>query len=271
MSALPACRPVSRPRFRLSLGRLSLAGLALVALTGCGGNDLAEQPVPLGDFVLGLNIAVADNVEKVPISREASIEEWEAAVQQAVDARFGRYEGARVYNIGVGVNAYALAPPGIPVVAAPKSVLVVTANIWDDATGTKLNPEGKRLLVFEEFSAENVVGTGLTRSKARQIEVLSYNAAKAIEDWLVANPQWFQNPPVPGDRTEGEGDPLLTAAPAGASATAPAPDPAASAITTTPVPAAPATPAAASTSGAAEPAAGPAGPLRPQPRPAPAN
>ena len=165
--------------------------LGLSLLAACGRNDLEEPPVPLGDFALGLNIAVADKVEMVPISRPATPEEWEAAIVKAVDARFGRYEGTKLYNIGISVDGYALAPPGIPVVAAPKSVLVITANIWDDAAQKKLNAEGKQFTVFESLSGDTVIGTGLTRTKAQQIEALSYNAVKRVEEWLLENPQWF--------------------------------------------------------------------------------
>jgi len=184
--------------------------LGLVLVTGCAKNDLAEPPVQLGNFGLGLNIAVADNVKKVPISRNATVEEWEAAMIKAVDDRFGRYEGTRLYNFGISVDGYALAPPGIPVVAAPKSVLVITANIWDDAAEMKLNPEGKRFTIFEGLSGETVIGTGLTRSKAQQMEALSYNAVKAVEGWLLDNPSWFGLPAgdIPRD---GSAPPVVTA------------------------------------------------------------
>lgn len=168
-----------------------LVAAALLLLSACARNDLADPPVPLGDFALGLNIAVADKVEMVPISRPATPEEWEAAIVKAVDARFGRYEGTKLYNIGISVDGYALAPPGIPVVAAPKSVLVITANIWDDAAQKKLNAEGKQFTVFESLSGDTVIGTGLTRTKAQQMEALSYNAVKRVEEWLLENPQWF--------------------------------------------------------------------------------
>jgi len=169
--------------------------IGLAVLAGCGASDLEEPPVPLGNFALGLNIVVADNVQKVPISREASVEEWEAVMKDAVAKRFGRYEGTKLYNIGISVDGYALAPPGIPVVAAPKSVLVITANIWDDAAETKLNAEGKQFTVFESLSGETVIGTGLTRNKKEQMEALSYNAVKRVEEWLVDNPEWFGMPP----------------------------------------------------------------------------
>lgn len=163
-------------------------------LTACQKNDLAEAPVPLGNFELGLNIVVADNMKKVPISRPATVEEWETAMKKAVDDRFGRYSGTKLYNIGISVDGFALAPPGIPIVASPKSVLVVTANIWDDASGTKLNAEGKQFTIFEAFSGETVIGSGLTRSRAKQIEILSYNAAKRVEAWILENPEWVGLP-----------------------------------------------------------------------------
>lgn len=175
--------------------------IGLAVLAGCGANDLEEPPVPLGDFALGLNIVVADNVQKVPISRDASVDEWEAVMKKAVDDRFGRYEGTKLYNVGISVDGYALAPPGIPVVAAPKSVLVITANVWDDAAQQKLNAEGKQITVFESLSGETVIGTGLTRNRKEQMEALSYNAVKRVEEWFLDNPEWFGLPPKPPEPT----------------------------------------------------------------------
>ena len=188
--------------FQRTFGALSahfqrsfVAALGLILLTACQTSDLAKPPVPMGDFALGLNIAVADNVQKVPISREVTPDQWEAEIKKAVDARFGRYNGTKLYNIGISIDAYALAPPGIPLVLKPKSVLVVTANIWDDAAGKKLNPEGRQFTVFEKLSPETFVGSGVTQSKQRQMEVLSYNAAKKTEGWLLEHPEWFGMPP----------------------------------------------------------------------------
>ena len=175
--------------------RFAAFAVGLSLLTACQTSDLQKPPVPLGDFALGLNIAVADNVQKVPISRTVTPDQWETEITKAVDARFGRYNGTKLYNIGISVDGYALAPPGIPLVLKPKSVLVVTANIWDDAAGKKLNPEGRQFTIFEKLSPETFIGSGVTQSKQKQMEVLSYNAAKKVEGWLLEHPEWFGLPP----------------------------------------------------------------------------
>ena len=178
--------------------------LALLALAACQNSDLAEPPAPLGPFRLGLNIAVADNIQKVPISREATKEQWEAAIEKAVQDRFGRYQGDKLYDIGIAIDGYALAPPGIPVVLKPKSILVITANIWDDAAKKKLNPEGKQFTVFEGLSGDTVVGSGLTKTREQQMATLSYNAAKAVEGWLLTHPEWFGLPDAKTVKAEAE-------------------------------------------------------------------
>ncbi|WP_062763034.1 hypothetical protein [Falsirhodobacter sp. alg1] len=170
--------------------RLFVLCAGLATLSACGGSDLQDPPVDMGNFRLGLNIAVADKAEKVPISRTATPDEWEEAMRKAVDDRFGRYAGSRLYNIGISVDGYALAPPGVPVLLAPKSVLVITANVWDDAEQKKLNDEGRQITVWEEGGA-SVIGTGLTRGRDRQMEVLSYNAVKKVEEWFLTHPEWF--------------------------------------------------------------------------------
>ena len=166
------------------------------ALSACQKNDLAEPPVPLGDFALGHNIVVTSNMQKVAISRNATPEQWEAALEKAMEERFGRYEGAKLYNIGISIDAFALAPPGVPLVLNPKSALGITVTIWDDAEQKKLNEEGKQIIVMEKMSEKTVLGSGLTQSAARQMEILSYNAAKAVERWLLENPEWFGLPPL---------------------------------------------------------------------------
>ena len=203
----------------MTFARVLAFGLALPLLAACAQNDLAEPPVHLGNFALGLNIVVADKVQKVPISREATPAEWQTAMKKAVAARFGRYDGTKLYNIGISVDGYALAPPGIPIVAAPKSILVITANIWDDAAGKKLNPEGKQLTVFESLSGDTVIGTGYTRTKQQQMDALSFNAVKKVEAWLLEHPEWFDM--APGNKPSGADAPTVVSGPKPVPATKP--------------------------------------------------
>lgn len=170
-----------------------LFSVALVAAcSGIGETKVDGPQEPLGEFRLGHNIAVAKNAQKVPISRDATTEELEQAMKLAVDERFGAYQGRKLYHLGINVDAYALAPPGVPLVASPKSVLVVSANLWDDALGRKLHDEPKQFTVFENLTGETAVGSGLTQSAEVQLRNLTRNAAKMIQDWMLENPQWFE-------------------------------------------------------------------------------
>lgn len=177
--------------------RLIALTCALGVLASCTSkDDLSEPPVPMGDFLLGHNIVIASEVEKGPLSREASAEEWETSLKAAMANRFGRYEGDHLFHIGVHVDAYVLAVPGIPLVASPKSIVIVSYNIWDDKTREKLTDEAVQLTVFEHSEKNTfILGSGLTNSREAQIQNLSNNAARMIQRSLLENPQWFGLPP----------------------------------------------------------------------------
>lgn len=186
--------------FRLSAVARLVPGLAACAflLSACTNPDDFDEPMPdLGDFSLGHNIVVASKMKKVAISRDASEEEWVAAMTEAIDERFGRYEGDKLYHLGISVEGYILAPPGIPLVLSPKSGLIVNVTVWDDAAGGKINEEPRQFTVLESFSGETVVGSGLTQTREEQMTNLARNAAKQIENWLLENREWFGAAPGP--------------------------------------------------------------------------
>ena len=179
-----------------------LAVLGLVACTNP--NDLDRKPVDLGDFNLGHNVVVAPNLTRGPVSREASEEEWVEAMTKAVEERFDRYEGERFYHFGISVEGYVLALPGVPLVAAPKSALILKITVWDDAAGKKLNDEPELITVVESISGNTIISSGLTQSKEKQMRNLTRNAAKLIQNWLVrqrTNEGWF-GPEKPGAEAE---------------------------------------------------------------------
>jgi len=183
-----------------------LSLLAVVGLAACTNpNDLDRAPVDLGNFELGHNVVVAPNLTKGPVSREASKEEWIAAMKLAIDERFGRYDGTRFYHFGISVEGYVLAIPGVPLVASPKSALILNITVWDDKSGKKLNDEPEMITVLESISGNTIISSGLTQSKEKQMENLTRNAAKLIQNWLVrqrANEGWFGPGEASADEAE---------------------------------------------------------------------
>ena len=178
--------------------RILSALISIVVLSACNGaSDLDKPAVPLGDFNLYHNIVVAPKVQKLPISREVSEEVLTTAVKDAIAERFDRYEGTRNYHFGVSVEGYVLAPPGIPLVLAPKSIMILNLTVWDDAAGQKLTDEPHQITVFESLDQGPIVGSGYTKTAEEQLKNLSQNAAKSIETYLVKQNKaegWFERP-----------------------------------------------------------------------------
>lgn len=177
--------------------RFLACGLALIGLVACTNvNDLNEAPTYLGNFHLGHNVVVAPNLKKGPLSRDASKKEWISYIYSAVDERFGRRQGTRLYHLGITLEGYVLARGGIPVVAAPKSALILKVTAWDDAKKARLNEKAELITVVESLSGDTVIGSGLTKTKEEQMIHLSRKAAKLIENWLVrqnATEGWFED------------------------------------------------------------------------------
>lgn len=180
------------------MNRLFTAIAVAVTLTACAPTeDLSETPVPIGDFRLGHNIALAEDVTRGPFSRDFETDTIEATVQDAVASRLRRYDGDGLYHLGIVVGGIVLAQPGIPVVYAPSSVLVLDVTIFDNETRQKLNEEPERIQVGEGLrNAVPIIGSGMVRGPEEQLANLSENAALQIENWLKKNPQWFA--PKPG-------------------------------------------------------------------------
>lgn len=182
-----------------------LSLVAATLLAACASEtELGAPPPELASFRMGHVVVVSDNATQSPISRAATPEEWRQSLQAAVQERFGRLEGDTFYHFGIHVDGFALAPPGIPVVVSPKSVLIVSVTAFEDVEGgRKLHPEPKQITVFEALSGETVIGSGLTRTREEQMRRLSFNAARAIETWLLENPQWFDPTAVARPRQTG--------------------------------------------------------------------
>ncbi len=188
-----------------------MAGLALAACTGA--KDLDAPLVPLGNFSLGHNVVVAPKVQTTAtVSREVPKEGLIASLQSAIAERFDRYEGTKDYHFGVSIEGYVLAKRGVPVVAAPKSAMIIRLTVWDDARGVKLNEEPEQLTVLETLDGESIVGTGWSQSAETQLLNLSRNTAQAIENYLVkmkAEEGWFEDVPGTVSLENGEASPSV--------------------------------------------------------------
>lgn len=174
------------------LARFAPLALIMTLVACAAGDPLDEELPPMGDFRLAHNIVVAENMQQVPPSRNATPEEWQEILEAEIDRRFRGYEGDRLYHIGVAVDGYALAPPGIPIVLSPRSILVLSVNIWDDELGRKLHEEPEQVIVFEGSSPETLlVGSGIARNRNEQMQILARNAARRIQLFMLENPEWF--------------------------------------------------------------------------------
>lgn len=180
---------------RMISGRTLSAMLMAVTLTACNGAwDLEKPAVPLGDFKLGHNIVVAPKVQKVPLGRELDTDVMINMLQEAVSERFDRYEGDKLYHFGISIESYFLAPPGVPLVAAPKSAMIIRITVWDDAENRKLTPKAKQITIIESIDQGPIVGSGFTSTAEEQFKNLSQNAVKQIETFLVGRNReegWF--------------------------------------------------------------------------------
>jgi hypothetical protein len=180
-----------------SLRPLSLIAVAgLLAACSVSGENLGETREELGDFRLCYNIVTTNDAVRGPLSREADVEVIADVMRDEIDRRFLRYEGSRLYHIALHLDAYVLAVPGVPLVASPRSALIVSANVWDDALGRPLNEEPKQFTVLESAGANSVLGSGLTQSAEEQTLMLARNMALQIENWLAENPEWFEHEPA---------------------------------------------------------------------------
>ena len=206
---------------------MMVLGLGLLAACTDVSDLETGKMADMGNFALGHNIVVAPKMQMGPASREATAEEWTTALTEAIDERFGRYDGGKLYHLGVSVEGYVLALPGVPLVLNPKSALIINVTVWDDAAGKKLNEEPEQLTIVESTAGESMlIGSGHAYTKEDQIKNLSQNAAKQIQNWMVQrHPEWFDIGKVKGLPVAQEPDVAAPDAPAEAKAadqTAPA-------------------------------------------------
>jgi hypothetical protein len=178
--------------------RALAATVALLLLAACANRANLLEPVePIGDFRLGHNVVLANETTEGPFSRNATPEELETAIRSEIEQRLRRYDGDGLYHVGVRIEAFVLAQPGIPVVLAPRSILLLAVNIWDNETRQRLNDEPIRITAFEGANTGvPFIPSGLVKSREQQLENLAISAAQEIEQMLRRNEAtWFAPKP----------------------------------------------------------------------------
>ncbi len=113
-------------------------------------------------------------------------QQLQSVMTAEVERRFGRYTGPTGYVVALNIDGYALAPPGIPIVLTPKSILVVSANLWRADPQEKL--AGPEQITTFEGANTLFLGSGLMKSADEQLETLCRNMARKVEGWLRRNP-----------------------------------------------------------------------------------
>jgi len=172
--------------------RTVLTIAACLALTACAVPDPElEEQVNLGDFRLLGNVAVTTNARKMGVSRDATAEEWEVALERAIEKRFARYEGETPYTISYSLDGYILATKAGRLALAPRSAMSMTVHIWQNDPLDRLEERSKQLLIFEGLDGETVIGSGLFRDRDEQMANLAAQFSKAVERWLLANGDLF--------------------------------------------------------------------------------
>jgi len=169
---------------------LILLALSLSACTPAP-EELPPADPRLAGFQIIHTLVVAKNAQKGPLSREATPAEITETFEAALQRQFARYDGDKIFHIGIGVDGYVLAQPGIPIAFSPKSTLIFTANLWDNRTQTIVNAEPRQFVVFEGLSGDTIIGSGLTRSKEEQLGALVRNGAREVEAWIAENPAFL--------------------------------------------------------------------------------
>ncbi|MGY9049059.1 hypothetical protein P775_05245 [Puniceibacterium antarcticum] len=181
------------------MSRLLLCLVLALGLSACadGARNLKKPVEPIGNFKLGHAIVVAPNIVEGPASRDATADDWIAGVDAALEQRFRRYEGDKFYHLGVSVEGFVLAVPGVPLVFNPKSVVIVKVTVFDDAARGKMNDTPEQITALEAVSGKTIIGSGVTQSKEEQMKLLSDNVALQIENWMRKMQReegWFGGP-----------------------------------------------------------------------------
>ena len=146
----------------------------------------------IGNFKLGHLVVKAENTQKGFFSRNVSEEILEKTLKEKLSKLLNNQNGDHFFHISAVISGYVLAKSGIPVLLSPKSVLIIDVFIFDDQTQQKVFENPRRFSIFESFSSDTIIGTGLTLTAEQQLDDLTTIAVNKIGDWLIDNKEIFE-------------------------------------------------------------------------------
>ena len=161
-----------------------LAASLFLGLCACTPPVTDKPVVPIGDFNLGYNVVVGDQMAQGPLSRTADTQAITTSLKTAIDERLSRYDGDKLYHVVTHVDLYVMGRTGVPFVFSPKTALMVSMTVWDDAAQAKLNEIPIQMTLLENTNSKNVLGSGLGQTVEEQIQSMAESAAYQIESWL---------------------------------------------------------------------------------------
>jgi hypothetical protein len=170
----------------------------VIILLFCSACSISNYPTEIptipniGKFKLGHLVVKAENAQKGFFSRNASEEVLEKTLKEKLTKLLSNQNGDHFFHISAIISGYVLAQPGIPVLLSPKSVLIIDVFIFDDKTQQKVFEKPRRFTIFESFSSDTIIGTGLTLTAEQQLDDLTTIAANKVGDWLIDNKEIFK-------------------------------------------------------------------------------
>tara|TARA_B110000483_G_C18202740_1_gene546025 strand:- start:698 stop:1249 length:552 start_codon:yes stop_codon:yes gene_type:complete len=178
----------------LNLKQYSIMILFLLCSACSISNYSKEIPtIPnIGNFKLGHLVVKAENAQKGFFSRKASKQTLEKTLKEKLSKLLINQNGDHFFHISAIISGYVLAQPGIPVLLSPKSVLIIDVFIFDDQTQQKVFEKPRRFAIFESFSTDTIIGTGLTLTAEQQLDDLTTIAVNKIGNWLIDNKEIFE-------------------------------------------------------------------------------
>ena len=180
---------------RLSVGhpcaRWGWSPLGLLSACASGAK-LGDERAELGDFLLGHgDRCYGKDAVKAPCLAQGRARRLERKPEAEVQRRFARYQGDTLLSPGVACRAMFWPFRAFPLVAAPKSFLILGVTVWDDAAGKKLNDKPHRIVVSRIAVGRNRDQFRPDAKRRRADANLSQNAVAAIERWLAKQEDWF--------------------------------------------------------------------------------